>query len=174
MRTHSPAISSASLVGCWPPTACGCRCSGALPHFNVPRIVSTLRVAGLALVLYAFFGGLIPPPALFFPGDLLNTVSFEQALGVPALVFRSLIGLALAVTIIRALEVFEVETSRMIEAMEQQQILVGERDRIARDLHDGVIQTVYTAGFLVESAQKARAVRIACGCPSGEGRSRIE
>jgi signal transduction histidine kinase len=38
--------------------------------------------------------------------------------------------------------------------MEQQQIVAAERGRIARDLHDGAIQSVYTAGLLVESAQK--------------------
>ncbi|HLF28018.1 MAG TPA: ATP-binding protein [Anaerolineae bacterium] len=122
---------------------------------NVPNIVSTLRVAGVALVLYAAFGGLIPPPLSFFPGSLLNSDTFEQAVGIPPLVFRSLIGLTLAVAIIRGLEVFEVETARTIEAMEQQQILAAEHDRIARDLHDGLIQMVYTAGLLVESAHKA-------------------
>ncbi len=120
---------------------------------NVPHIVNTLRVAGATLVLYAIFGGLIPPPVSFFPGNLINTTSFEQALGVPPLVFRSLIGLVLTVATIRALEVFDVETARRIEAMEQQQILAAERERIARDLHDGLIQKVYTAGLLVESAQ---------------------
>jgi len=62
--------------------------------------------------------------------------------------------LVLAYTFIRALEIFDVETARRIEAMEQQQILSAERDRIARDLHDGVIQKVYTAGLLIESAQQ--------------------
>ena len=37
--------------------------------------------------------------------------------------------------------------------MEQQQILAAERDRLGRNLHDGAIQTVYTAGLLVESAR---------------------
>ncbi len=120
---------------------------------NVPHIVSTLRVAGISLALYAVFGGLIPPPVSFFPGNVLNRLTFEQAFGLPPLIFRSAIGLVLALTIIRALEVFELETARMIETMEQQQILAAERDRIARDLHDGAIQTVYTAGLLVESAQ---------------------
>lgn len=120
---------------------------------HVPHIVKTLRVAGVALALYAIFGGLIPPPVSFFPGNMLNVDTFEQIFSVPPLVFRSLIGLSLAVTFIRALEVFEVEIERTIEALEQQQILVAERERIARDLHDGVIQKVYTAGLLVESAQ---------------------
>ncbi len=121
---------------------------------NVPHIVTTLRIAGIALGLYALFGGLIPPPVPFFPANYLNTTTFTQVLGIPPLVFRSFIGVILAVTIIRALEVFEVETDRMIETMEQQQLLVTERERIARELHDGVIQKVYTAGLLVGSAEK--------------------
>ncbi|MEK6575695.1 MAG: sensor histidine kinase, partial [Chloroflexota bacterium] len=121
---------------------------------DAPHIVATLRVAGVALLLYAVFGGLIPPPVPFFPGNVINARTFEQFLGLPPLIVLSLVGLLLAVTIIRALEIFDVETERRIEAMEQQQILAAERDRIGRDLHDGAIQTVYTAGLLVESAYK--------------------
>lgn len=124
---------------------------------NVPHIVNMLRVAGVALALYAFFGGLLPPPVTFFPGNVLNGETFEQAIGVPPSVFQSLIGLVLAITFIRALDIFNVETARLIEAMEQQHILGAERDRIARDLHDGVIQKVYTAGLLVTSAQQQAA-----------------
>lgn len=120
---------------------------------DAPQIVASLRIAGFALALYAVFGGLIVPPAPFFPANWLNTVAFIELAGVPVLVFRSLIGLVLAVTIIRALEVFNIETDRRIEAMEQQQILQTERDRIGRNLHDGAIQQVYTAGLLVESAR---------------------
>ncbi len=121
---------------------------------NVPHIVNTLRVAGVALALYAILGGLITPPISFFPGTVVNADVIEQAIGVPLPVFRSLVGLMMAVAIIRALEVFDLETARLIEGMEQEQILAAERERLARELHDGVIQTVYTAGLLVESAQK--------------------
>ena len=121
---------------------------------RVPHIVRMLRFAGIMLAFYAFFAGLIVPPVPFFPGSLLNNKTFEAVFIAPAPVFRSLIGLGLAIAIIRALEVFDVETERMIEAMEQQQILISERNRIARELHDGAIQKVYTAGLLVESAHK--------------------
>jgi signal transduction histidine kinase len=104
--------------------------------------------------LYAIFAGLVPPPVEFFPGNIVNSVTFTQVVGFPPLVIRSLIGLVLALTMFRALEVFDVESARMIEAMEQQQILNAERERIGRVLHDGAIQTVYTAGLLVESAAK--------------------
>ena len=121
---------------------------------QVPHIVRVLRYAGLCLAFYSLLGGLIPPPIFFFPGNLLNTESFEQWFVVPPMFVRSLLGLTLALAIIRALEIFEVETERMIEAMEQQQILAVERERIGRELHDGAIQKVYTAGLLVESAHR--------------------
>jgi len=136
--------------------ACGLRQHTLLriQPLNVPHIVKMLRFAGLMLAFYAVLGGLLPPAIIYFPGNLLNSQSFEAALGIPPLVFRSLVGLGLVLAVIRALEVFNVETDRMIEAIEQEQILAAERDRLARDLHDGTIQKVYTAGLLVESAHK--------------------
>ncbi len=119
---------------------------------GVPHLVTAFRWAGWLLVAYAFLAGLVPPPAPLFPANWLNSVAFERAIGIPPLVLRTAIGVGLAVAFIRALEVFDLETERRIEAMEQQQILNAERERIARELHDGVIQTVYTAGLLVESA----------------------
>jgi signal transduction histidine kinase len=121
---------------------------------NVPHIVRMLRVAGVMLFLYALLGGLLPPAIPFFPGNKVNADTLQAVLAAPPPVFRSIVGLGLAIAIIRALEVFDVETDRMIESMEQQQILIAERNRLARELHDGAIQKVYTAGLLVESAQK--------------------
>lgn len=121
---------------------------------NVPHIVRMLRIAGVMLFLYGLFAGLVPPAIPFFPGNMLNADTLQALVGAPPPVFRSMIGLGLATAIIRALEVFDVETDRMIESMEQQQILIAERNRLARELHDGAIQKVYTAGLLVESAHK--------------------
>ena len=70
---------------------------------NVPHIVNTLRVAGMALVLYALVGGLVPPPAPFFPANVINTSTFFSTFCIPVLVFRSVIGFVLTLSIIRAL-----------------------------------------------------------------------
>jgi len=121
--------------------------------YNVPRIVRALEAAGIALALYSLMTGLIVPAVPFFPGNWLNSDTFTRYLFVPPQLIRALIGLAIAVTTIRFLEIFNVEISRQIEAMEKQHILSVERERIARDLHDGAIQKVYTAGLLVRSAQ---------------------
>lgn len=121
---------------------------------NVPKIVQMFRVAGLSLGIYAVIGGLIVPPVSFFPGNFVNTETFTRLLDVPPLVFRSLIAMIITFTLIRALEIFDLETERRIEQLEQQQIINAEQERLARDLHDGAIQKVYTAGLLVESAAR--------------------
>ncbi len=121
---------------------------------NVPNIVLTLQIAGITLGAYALLAGLIPPPVGFFPGNIINRATFTEFVGIPPLVFRSLTGLIIAVALIRALEIFNVETERRIEQLEQHQIITAERERLARELHDGAIQKVYTAGLLVESAWK--------------------
>jgi signal transduction histidine kinase len=119
-----------------------------------PHVVSMLQTTGVALALYAIIAGLIPPSLPFFPANVYNEVTFEQAIGVPPLVFLSFLGLVLAISVIRGLEIFQMETQIRIESMEQQQILNAERERIGRELHDGTVQTAYTAGLLIDSARK--------------------
>lgn len=117
------------------------------------QIYEMLRAAGLALVGYALFAGLVVPYGDFFPANVLNQSLLVTVVGVPVPVFRSIVGLVLAATIIRALEVFDLEVDRMIEQMEKEQSLAAERERIGRELHDGAIQRVYTAGLIIESAR---------------------
>ncbi len=121
--------------------------------FEVPQIVRAMEAAGITMALYALAAGLIVAPVNFLPGNWLNTDTFTRYLIVPPQLVRALLGLIIAITTIRVLEIFDVETSRQIESMKQQQLLGDERERIARDLHDGTIQKVYTAGLLVRSAQ---------------------
>jgi signal transduction histidine kinase len=121
---------------------------------NVPRIFRAMQLSGISMAVYAVAAGLIVPPAPFFPANVLNTQTFSQYLLIPPQLVRALIGLVMALTTIRFLEIFDVETSRRIEAMEQERLLADERERIARELHDGTIQKVYTAGLLVRSAEK--------------------
>ena len=121
---------------------------------NVPVIFRTLRVAGVALGIYAVLGGFIPSPVDFFPGNLLNSQTFEQFVGIPLIILRTLMSLVIAISVIRSLEIFTLETQRKIEELEQHQIINAEHERLARELHDGAIQKVYTAGLLVESASR--------------------
>jgi signal transduction histidine kinase len=120
-----------------------------------PPVVLGLRAAAVAFGVYALVGGVIGLPAPFPPASILNGGTVLQAIGVPIEVLRSVTGLVIAVAIILALDLFEQETDRVLAEARRRQLLATERERIGRDLHDGIIQSVYAAGLHLDEAGAA-------------------
>lgn len=118
-------------------------------------VVGGLRVAAAALAIYAVVGGLFGQPAPFPPASFLNGSTVLEVVGIPIEVFRSITGLVIAVAIIAALDLFEQETDRALAAARRRELLARERERIGRDLHDGIIQSIYAAGLHLEEANAA-------------------
>lgn len=113
-----------------------------------------LQLAGVSLFAYAIFGGLLVNEGNFFPANVLNQQLLEEWFRVPAEIFRSLSGLVLAISIIRALEIFEVEVDHLIEKMEIDAIQAAERERIGQEIHDGAMQGVYSVSLILNSMVK--------------------
>jgi signal transduction histidine kinase len=128
------------------------RQSRYMRDMRLPRIASYLIGAAVAFLAYALAGGLLVPTAPIFPANLLNYALLDQTIQVPAPVFRSVCGLAMAFFVVRSLEVFQVEADRRLAQMEQAQLLAADRERIGRELHDGIIQNIYAAGLGLEEA----------------------
>ena len=63
-------------------------------------MTAALRAAAVAFVVYAVIGGLVPLPAPFPPASVVNGSTLLDVLGIPVEVFRSLTGLAIALTIL--------------------------------------------------------------------------
>ncbi|MDQ4036105.1 MAG: histidine kinase [Chloroflexota bacterium] len=126
--------------------------SRLLGPMAAPRGGQALRVASIAFLVYAVVGGLVPLPAPFPPASVLNGRTVLETLGVPIEVFRSLTGLTIALAVIRSLELFEQETDRTLAEARRRELLLRERERIGRDLHDGIIQSIYAAGLHLEQA----------------------
>jgi signal transduction histidine kinase len=117
------------------------------------RIASYLTGAAIAFLVYALVGGLIVPTAPVFPATLVNYALLNRTIRIPPAIFRSLCGLAMAFFIVRSLEIFQVEDDRRIAEMERSQTLAEDRIRIGRELHDGIIQSIYAAGLSLEDAR---------------------
>jgi signal transduction histidine kinase len=115
-------------------------------------IATALGAASVAFVVYAVLAGLVPMPAPFPPASVVNGRTVVESLGVPIEVFRSITGLAIALAVIRTLELFEHETDRALADARRRELLLRERERIGRDLHDGIIQSIYAAGLHLEQA----------------------
>jgi signal transduction histidine kinase len=56
------------------------------------------------------------------------------------------------VAVIFSLELFERETDHALADARRRELLLRERERIGRDLHDGIIQSIYAAGLHLEQA----------------------
>lgn len=119
---------------------------------NIDRIIRALRVAGFGFVLYALLEGLLTPVAPFFPANLFNETVVYRAIGVPAALLRMSAGAVITWSFLRALEVFRVEAERVAQALQREQSLNVERERISRELHDGTIQSIYAAGLVLDDA----------------------
>ena len=120
-----------------------------------PPVVGGLRVGAIAFGLYAVVGGIISQPAPFPPASVLNSAGVMDLLGIPIEVIRSATGLVIVVAIILAMDLFEQETDRALAEARRRELLLRERERIGRDLHDGIIQSIYAAGLHLEEASAA-------------------
>lgn len=118
------------------------------------RFYNMLRLAGFSLAAYAVFGGLIVAYAPFFPANTINSAALEAWIGLPVELFRSTAGLVLTISIIRALEIFEIETDKLIETMEVEALRAAERERIGQEIHDGAMQGVYAVALILDSAAR--------------------
>jgi len=119
----------------------------------LPLVKPHLRVTGFALGFFALFGGLIGPAAPFFPANTINQEALLKATGVPISLFRGLCGITLTYGVVRALGVVLSEMEHWLENVEHMQALARERERIGRELHDGIIQSIYAAGLMLEEAR---------------------
>ncbi len=119
---------------------------------NLPRIERFLRTASLSLGALALLNGVIVPDAPFVPANVLNYSLLERTIGVPIQVFLSICGVLLAYNVIRAMEIFQIETAQVLEEAERTRVLMADRERIGRELHDGTIQSIYAAGLMIEGA----------------------
>ena len=115
-------------------------------------VATALSAASVAFVVFALVGGLVPMEAPFPLASRLNDQAVLGALGIPIEVFVSATGLAIALAVIVSLELFEQETDRALADARRRELLLRERERIGRDLHDGIIQSIYAAGLHLEQA----------------------
>ena len=127
--------------------------------------VPPLRWVGLSMVLHAFAAGAIVPEIGIFPASVLNDEVFLAVTGIPARFLTGISGMVMAIFITISLDVFDDEFHRRIDEARRVRAVLDERVRIARDLHDGIIQTLYALGLglegvllgLDESPERAKA-----------------
>ncbi len=121
---------------------------------KLPKIDNMIRTAAGALAAHTILSGIVVPTSNFFPASVINYTTFTIAMGAPPYIYRISLGLILLFSTMWALDVFSIETDALIQKMEEAQVISTERERMARDLHDGALQQVYASGLLAQSLKK--------------------
>jgi len=108
------------------------------------RILPYLRVTAVAMVLFGVLNVvLVPPLSTLLNADLMGNGTAEWA--------WALVGIVITAGFVRSLTTIEREIEQWVEGVERLQMLADDRERIGRELHDGIIQSIYASGLLLES-----------------------
>lgn len=123
-------------------------------HFQatrLERLVGPLRTAAVSFLAYAVLtlsslvNPRLSPDAAFL--SVAGDPTWDTAVRLAGLAIIVAIDLA----VVRVLQVFDLEGERRLEEAETQRAILNERLRISRDLHDGVMQSVYAVGLALEN-----------------------
>ncbi|HYF93268.1 MAG TPA: sensor histidine kinase [Symbiobacteriaceae bacterium] len=118
-----------------------------------PRLVPDLRGASVAMAGYSVFAGLLVPQAGFFPANILNRELLLQ-MGMPVPIPRMVCSAFIAFFMLRTLRVFNAEMQSRLENAEAVRAAAEERDRLGRELHDGILQSIYAAGLGLQAVRR--------------------
>ncbi len=86
----------------------------ALKARAMPDFGRALVWAALALVMYGLIGQIFVTPSFLFPANIVNSTLFLQWFGFPVQLFRAGMAAIMALFVIRALQVFEVESRQRL------------------------------------------------------------
>ncbi len=106
-----------------------------------------LRRVGIALTVFGLLTGAFYPalsllgpraPAFLFP--ILSAL-------------LTICGVAVLSGMVQALNTVQTRVEEWLEEVRQAQALAADRERISRELHDGIIQSIYAAGLMLEGVR---------------------
>lgn len=119
------------------------------PYFQ--KIRRTLLNLVYIYIFYALFSGLIVGPEPYFPASVINSDRLYSLTHVSIKILRAFCGTIMMIYTLKLLFLLNKEAAHIFNLAKQDALRLAERERIAQDLHDGVIQTLYATGLMLES-----------------------
>lgn len=109
--------------------------------------VRSLKASALFFTLYGLTAGLVVRRQPFWPASVINSEAFLTLVGIPVELVRTATSVGAAFSTVRLMGIFTVETAQRLYQSEEERAIFRERERIARELHDGMLQTLYGVGL---------------------------
>lgn len=118
-----------------------------------PGVILSLNILAVSFVIYALVAGAVVPPAPVFLAGVINTENFFLLTGIPSPVIRMVSCIIITVSMLRVLTLFQEEKSALIRKVVGENAVLMERERIKKDLHDGIIQSLYAVGLHLKEVE---------------------
>lgn len=122
-------------------------------QYGQTRFIIMLKLASASLIFYGVAAGIMVPQGPVFLATIVNSNLFFTLTGLPIELLRAGTGLLIAVSILRIIQVFDKEYISRLQESEKDKAILDERNRIAQDLHDGIIQNMYATNLQLEIAK---------------------
>ncbi|MCX7854662.1 MAG: sensor histidine kinase [Anaerolineae bacterium] len=108
-----------------------------------------LRRVSIAIAVFGLLAGALHPTLSLLGQQALSLLS-------PLLsALLTLCGVAILSGLIGTLNTVQARVEEWLEEVRQAQALAADRERISRELHDGIIQSIYAAGLMLEGVRAA-------------------
>lgn len=110
------------------------------------------RYKGLACVflVYSFLDGLIVRQADFFPANIINSNFLKIYFICPPQILKATVGIIINFLLIKVIDTFGWEQKEKINRLQKHRIASEERRKLGLEIHDSIIQGLYTAGMKAE------------------------
>ena len=120
-------------------------------RLRLKKIAMKFNLMAIFFGLYGFFAGVIVERRDFFPANIFNRITFFRLMGFPVELARATSAIMITIFFIGAIDLFRWETNQKIAILTKQQITSQERRKLGIELHDGIIQSLFATGLLVEN-----------------------
>ncbi|MFZ5641872.1 MAG: sensor histidine kinase [Bacillota bacterium] len=117
---------------------------------KIPHLAKYVKGSAFSFGFYGLMTGVFVRPGNFFPANVINTENLYAFTAIPVEVFRMICAISITYFIMKTLQVIDDEVIRRLELAEITQAVFEERERISRDLHDGVLQSIFSVGLRLE------------------------
>ncbi|MGC9348058.1 MAG: sensor histidine kinase [Anaerolineae bacterium] len=112
------------------------------------RIRPALRLVEITMMAFGLLNVILVPRMSGLPASRLNA----EMVPIPLYGWIwTLVGAGITIGLALSLTTIQTEIEQWVEGVERLQALAEDRERIGRELHDGIIQSIYAAGLLLES-----------------------
>ncbi|WP_423188384.1 sensor histidine kinase [Alkalibacterium sp. f15] len=98
----------------------------------------------------------------FFPNTIINSSLLQETIGVSSEFLRMIMAIIIMVYYLRSIKEYRAEEERKLHHLIETKMQHKERKKIARELHDDIIQELFASGMLIENiidSEKEQTIR---------------